>query len=173
MPPIGTIVPWVPRVDKTSNSFLPIPDGWQYCNGSLITAGPWAGGNTPNLNGLFLRGGDEDSVLEMEESQLQDHEHVDGGHSHSCSATSTSAPHTHEYRWEEWQYRFADGTKWKSGFDSDDHHLTSETTVSVTTTCSLGSDVSSNIGEVDSSGANAGAETRPANMKVQYIIRVF
>ena len=61
----------------------------------MITAGPWAGGRTPDLNGLFLRGGNEDNVLEMEDSQLQDHEHTDGGHSHSCSASSTAAPHSH------------------------------------------------------------------------------
>ena len=179
--PIGTILPWIPKVNKTSGDLLPIPEGWQYCNGSLITAGPWAGGNTPNLNGLFLRGGDVDNVLEMEESQLQDHEHEDSGHSHSCSASSTSSQHRHSFKkGNDVSDGGCDGcnTYWVADASSDhskggDHtEYTSYTTVSVSTSCSLGSR-SANIGGVDSSGANAGSETRPANMKVHYIIRVF
>ena len=61
-------------------------------------AGPWKGGVTPQLNNLFLRGGDEDSVLETQTSQLQDHQHSDPGHSHGCSATSTASDHHHTYK---------------------------------------------------------------------------
>ena len=174
MSPIGTILPWVPKVDVSSNDLLPIPEGWQLCDGSNITVGPWAGGKTPDLNGLFLRGGKEDNVLQMEDSQLQDHKHVDGGHSHNCSASSTAAPHSHTYVATE-KYHvdgYTSGGSWNAN-DYQATYNTSQATVSVSTTCSLGSDVSSSIGGVDSSGANAGSETRPANMKVQYIIRVF
>ena len=43
--------------------------------------------------------------------------------------------------------------------------------VSVSTSCSLGSSTSG-MGGV-SSGANSGVETRPINMKVMYVIRVY
>ena len=169
--PIGTIAPWLPRVDKTLDEIRPIPEGWQYCNGSYITDGPWSGMRTPDLNGLFLRGGDVDSVLEMEDSQLEDHEHEDGGHSHSCSASSTAAPHSHHFDtnrvWSDQAFDCVGNCR--ANLDRADGS-TKSATVSVTTTCSLSSH-DSNMGGV-SSGANAGSETRPANMKVQYIIRV-
>ena len=171
--PVGTIIPWIPRVEDYY-ILLPIPEGWQYCNGSVISEGDWKGFKTPDLNGkgLFLRGGDEDSLLEVEESQIQDHEHIDNGHVHSCQASSTSAPHSHTYyaasTQDDWvppgldEYAAAHGYGRKSTY---------ETTVIVSTSCSLQSH-SSGIGGVSSS-ANSGSETRPANMKVQYIIRVF
>ena len=78
--PIGTIMSWIPKIDLSGDP-LSLPSGWQFCDGGHIYGGPWDGGKTPDLNGLFLRGGNEASVLEREESQLQDHKHVDGGHS--------------------------------------------------------------------------------------------
>ena len=161
-----------------SKKLLHLPPGWQYCNGSDITEGPWTGGKTPDLNGpgLFLRGGDEDSVLDTEEGQLQDHQHVDSGHSHSCTASSTAEPHYHE----SWKGPTSSSSNTNAGTyhsstneNIGDYISTLPTTVLVNTTCDLGSEVSSNIGGVDSTGANSGEETRPANMRVIYIIRVY
>ena len=75
--PIGTILAWVPKPENTSSNILSIPDGWMPCDGSPITQGQWKGGRTPDLNsvGAFLRGGTEDLVLEMEDSQIEDHQH--------------------------------------------------------------------------------------------------
>ena len=49
--------------------------------------------------------------------------------------------------------------------------ISTTTETSTTTTCSLSSH-DSNIGGV-ATGANTGGETRPSNMKVIYIIRVY
>ena len=75
--PIGTILAWVPKPEKTSSKAVSIPEGWMPCDGSPITQGPWKGGRTPDLNSIggFLRGGPEDLVLEMEDSQIEDHQH--------------------------------------------------------------------------------------------------
>ena len=134
------------------------------------------------MNNLFLRGGDEASVLETQSSQLQDHQHDDLGHSHGCSASSTSGSHYHIHR---------RGLPTEQGGCNDGPHgctshysvtdsyleqwsdvLTDSVTVSVSTTCTLDTE-GSNLGGVDSNTAESGQETRPANMKVIYIIRVY
>ena len=169
--PIGTILSWTPRPETTSTNVVDLPRGWMFCNGSDISEGPWKGGKTPDLNsiGAFLRGGSEDLVLEMEDGQLEDHTHEDPGHSHGCSATSISDPHNHKIHLRDdrvyscgSQCAAANG---ESNSDSED------TTVKVTTTCSLTSETSG-LGGVSSS-ANSGSETRPINMKVLYIIRIY
>ena len=152
---------WVPIVNMTSTNVLSIPDGWMPCDGSLITEGPWKGGTTPDLNrsGAFLRGGSEQQVLEMEEDQIQEHEHL-------CSATASD--HTHGY----------DAAK--SGSDDGDicgtdvEGCTDKDTLVYTesrTTASARVSVSCSVRGV--SGARTGKETRPKNMKVIYIIRVY
>ena len=150
-----------------------LPRGWMFCNGSDITEGPWKGGKTPDLNsiGAFLRGGTEDLVLEMEDGQLEDHTHEDTGHSHTCSATSVSEPHHHTSsgRWK--RETLPEGTFYSDYVDYGAIHYSDDTTVKVTTTCSLASE-RSGLGGVSSS-ANSGSETRPINMKVMYVIRVF
>ena len=88
IPPIGSIIAWVSKANKSSNSFVELPDGWVKCDGSLIPKGSmWEGFYTPNLNGerLFIRGGLDEEVLEMEEdiAKLPDHVHIDNGHSHT------------------------------------------------------------------------------------------
>ena len=37
--PIGTILAWVPKPEKTSSKAVSITDGWMPCDGSLITQG--------------------------------------------------------------------------------------------------------------------------------------
>merc|ERR1711971_702576 len=88
IPGVSAIIPWIPspfpgEMDAT------IPSGWQRCDGSNITEGPFAGLKTPNLNGerYFLRGGDDSTVTTTEKDMVQDHTHDvdDSGHSHSTS----------------------------------------------------------------------------------------
>merc|ERR1711934_259632 len=109
--PLGTILAWVPH-PEASLAGEDLPDGWLPCNGSTITKGPWTGGKTPDLNsiGAFLRGGADDKVLEMEDDQVQDHEHEDPGHQHDCSASSTASPHDHSYTDHFLQYSDGDVT---------------------------------------------------------------
>merc|ERR1719300_644549 len=169
--PLGSILPWVPKLDPSSGSPLPLPEGWMFCNGSDITKGIWSGGKTPDLNGpgLFLRGGSEDEVLMTQESSIQDHEHQDDQHSHGCSANSVADPHTHQY----WHPRDSNDRFQYGSLTARDTVINDQTgseTVTVHTTCEVNSQ-SSNIGGV--TGANADEETRPANMRVLYIIRVF
>ena len=171
--PIGTILAWTPKPETTSTNVLDLPNGWMFCNGSDITEGPWQGHKTPDLNsnGAFLRGGSEDLVLEMEDSQLENHTHEDSGHSHTCSASSHSYPHHHTYKYEQSKI-YAAGDTWKViNMNPYTDAYTENTTVKVTTTCSMTSEISG-IGGVSSS-ANSGTETRPFNMKVLYVIRVY
>ena len=104
---------------------------------------------------------------------LEDHEHEDGGHTHTAS--STTEPHKHNTYWRRDRYAAGPGD-WGLGYTNNDdtafpNHM-DETTVNVTTTCSLASQTS-NLGSVDTENSNAGHETRPANMKILYIMRVF
>ena len=94
MVPIGTILPWVMRLEGGVNA--DIPDGWVRCDGSAVldhNGSIWAGLTVPNLNGerRFLRGGLDEDVLNLEDDQMQDHLHEfnDPGHAHIYSATNT------------------------------------------------------------------------------------
>jgi len=172
--PLGTILPWVPR-PEASLAQEAIPDGWLPCNGTQIEKGPWAGGRTPDLHsmGAFLRGAEEGRVLEMEESMVANHEHEDTGHQHDCTASSTAEPHTHETQ-DTWAYMGTgqSDSKMASGSNGQyyrNDYTSSSTTASVSTSCSTFSHTSG-LGGV-SSPTNSGGETRPANMKVLYIMR--
>ena len=94
--PLGTILAWIPHPEPSLTS-EDLPDGWLPCNGSTITKGPWTGGKTPDLNsiGAFLRGGREENILEVEDDQVQNHQHEDPGHQHDCQATATASEHYH------------------------------------------------------------------------------
>ena len=37
--PIGTILPYLNKLDPSSGDLLPLPNGWQLCDGSNITKG--------------------------------------------------------------------------------------------------------------------------------------
>ena len=158
--PIGTILAWVPKPEKTSSNAVSIPDGWMPCDGSPITQGPWKGGRTPDLNtvGAFLRGGTEDLVLEKEEDQIRDHEH-------SCSATADN--HDHSY----YAARQDDSDGQVCGVDGncDD----SDTLVYTESRRTESARVSVSCSVNGVSSGRVGSETRPINMKVIYIIRVY
>lgn len=176
--PLGTISAWVPHpeVSKTAEA---LPDGWLPCDGSEITKGPWTGGKTPDLNsiGAFLRGGTEENILEVEDDQVQDHQHEDSGHQHECDASAAASDHFHNI-----PIKASSLTNdiWCDANSDWDHHCYTSPVQSgastmktygltVTADCSIASK-SSGIGGVDSS-SRSGTETRPINMKVFYVMR--
>ena len=86
--PIGSIIPWVDRLNSENGNHSALPDGWIKCDGGIVPDGSiWSGLAVPDLNGkgLFLRGGSGSSVLKEEEAQMKDHHHKDSGHSHTCT----------------------------------------------------------------------------------------
>ena len=154
---------------ETNTEIADLPDGWQRCDGSFIEKGIWAGKRTPDLNGerRFLRGGPDKDVLTLENDQIEDHDH-------GCSAKSWSDPHQHKLRaFDEGYYmcfckddydsKSRDLTKNVDNWDEYNHYTTSDT-VNVHTTCDIGG---------VTNGAKSGSETRPKNMNVIYIIRIY
>ena len=92
-PPIGSITPWYGR-DRSNTS---LPNGWQLCDGSLISdeKSPMFNQTTPNLNGagddgLFIRGGSESEAGVIEEDALKNHSHDALGHNHAVIMICTS-----------------------------------------------------------------------------------
>merc|ERR1719320_1311655 len=169
--PLGTIAAWVSKPASETDQASDIPPGWVMCNGSLIERGPWRGSLTPDLNsgGHFLRGGEPGQQLELEDDQVQDHQHQDPGHSHSAS--SSSEPHKHTYH----DYYVSSGgtagynyQRVSSGdVNNGTTHTSDPSEVSVNTTVSESSTGISGV----TTTARAGAETRPRNMKISWIIR--
>ena len=144
-------------MDDGGEDFVELPSGWMRCDGSIIPSGSiWEGKRVPNLNGekRFLRGGLDEDVLKMEDDQIQDHVHsiYDPGHEH-------------EFK-DKYAFSLGDGVHTGHGghgtkFISMTRTVTSEnkrTGISVT-------GVSDDV--------RHGDETRPKNMNVVYIIRVW
>ena len=125
------------------------------CNGSVILApSPWEGETTPNINGeeRFLRGGLDADQLQTEEDSLQAHTHdvSDSGHDHG------------------YDDRYA--TKNNPYFDCGNNCGADYNTVSHARTTSS---ATSNIKVTDVNGAQTSDETRPKNVRVVYIMKVF
>lgn len=118
-----------------------------------------------------MRGANEDNILEIQESQLQDHHHIDNGHAHSCDATSKADPHDHLYyassTYDNYVIAGIDTESCAYGYN---RKTTESATISVSTTCSILNNIS-NVGGI-SSEANRGIETQPPYMNVHYIIRL-
>ena len=155
-----------------------IPPGWQRCDGSIITEGPFAGLITPNLNGerYFLRGGDDFTVTRTEEDMVQDHTHdvEDPGHSHSTGSAgaketgldvavsdkNVGAKSEANVNGRCLETQGSDCTHWYYDTASSHSHTV------------YNADSGINVGSVSSS-YNKGSETRPKNMAVIYIMRIF
>ena len=125
------------------------------CNGSVILApSPWEGETTPNINGeaRFLRGGVDSVQLETEEDSLQAHTHdvSDSGHDHEYNDEYNDIAN----------FRIAYG-------DSLNYFAYHYSHASTTNTAT------SNIKVTDVNGARTSDETRPKNIRVVYIMKVF
>ena len=118
----------------------------------------WKGEKTPNLNGegRFLRGGQPHEVLNLEEHMVEDHTHIDNGHTH------TDSGHDHGYK--EWfvnEYCGLDGCNGGPGLQ-DSKTTVGHANIQTST---------SNLGGLAS--GNKGSETRPTNMRVMWIMKVW
>ena len=159
--PIGTISAWVTKPTKDGDETVNLPEGWVRCSGETIPEpSVWAGQLTPNLNGekRFLRGAPDSEMLKMEEDQMQDHKHTisDPGHTHN---------YVDKYPQRETNDQGFDGPS-ASSFDSKEDRWDKSHT-STTASKHTGMTVQS-----VSSGRH-GSETRPKNMNVIYIMRVW
>merc|ERR1712002_1298889 len=115
-------------------------------------------------------------ISKEEDSQMKDHQHVDNGHSHACQASSTAkaADHHHSATIYEIGHNgvFGSMATRDVGSNRKEESITTsdvEIVVTVDTNCNLEEEIS-NMGGVD---GETGDETRPANMRVIYIIRVY
>ena len=165
--PIGTILAWVtkPTKETREDEMVDLPAGWVRCDGATIPEpSVWAGQLTPNLNGekRFLRGASDSEVLTMEEDQMQDHKHQvsDPGHSHSFvdkypnfggGNDGHSGPAHDDDEKDQWD--------WPHDEDTGDE----KTGITV-------QGVASKFREID---VGVGDETRPKNMNIIYIMRVW
>ena len=154
--PIGTISAWTMKVTVSGVEVGDLPAGWQRCDGStILEPSIWAGERTPDLNNerRFLRGGIDQDVLTMEEDMVIDHHHDvdDPGHNH---------PYTDKYYGDGsyWTFTANQNSKNKEYTDDDKTTSTRKTGIAVTGV---------------KSGYRSGSETRPRNMNVIYIIRVW
>ena len=133
--------------------------GWVPCDGSEIKEGIWAGKTTPDLNksGRFLRGGIIGDVLKIEEDSLQAHTHgvSDSGHTHGYN---DKYPNFGDFG--ENGYVGPNSADWNSDRFDKSHSATTN-------------NAKSNIAVTAVTGARTDSETRPKNMRVVYIMKVF
>merc|ERR1712212_822773 len=162
--PLGTITAWVNRPGTNTAHTENLPVGWIRCDGSVIPSpSPWAGQKTPNINGenRFLRGGIDSTMLQKQEDSIQVHTHSisDPGHSHG-----------YDDKWP------SDGGRGgpivnghlgpnHAGDTSDDRWDQSHPSTS--------NKAASGVKVNGVQGARADSETRPKNIRVVYIMRVF
>merc|ERR1712080_46440 len=121
----------------------------------------------------------------MEEDQIQQHQHDDNGHDHGAESTSEADEHYHwfsDYYFDvsltldydctdDDKYNFVYGGKnWCLG-NAQKSSSTGTSTVRVTTKTQVYNNLS-NLGGV-TSASRSGMETRPRNMNIIYIMRVF
>ena len=121
-----------------------------------------------------MRGGSDADMGSLEDDQLQEHQHIDNGHQHGCTASSNSQPHSHSQLFAKEFLRSVRsdfyGTQVNYGSTS---RATSSVTVTVTTSCNVMTQTASIGGVNSATGARSGTETRPKNMNVIYIMRVW
>jgi microcystin-dependent protein len=155
VPPVGTILAW----HKSAHNGAHIPDGWFECNGQtkVIDNRTYT---VPNLNsggsggtGLFIRGGAVSGVLQA--SALAKHKHA-------IAASRATVTDTEGNVMDRRQMYFsppsAEIDHWRVSFPAGKHAFKSNMGVSIPAHSS------------DDTGAE---ETRPENMSMVWIMRVF
>ena len=183
-PPVGSIIAWLPAYSAKAEP----PQGWKRCDGSVIETGPLAGKATPDLNSSkrFLRGSSDETAGTLEEDSVQEHLHADPGHSHADHGhTHVDNGHSHyedsdhfpifvgsdEAHAEDlfcsrqynsgcggWYVKFNDWTT-----EAARANIAAAKASIQTSTTGMGGMASGRVGE----------ETRPKNMNVVYIMRIF
>jgi len=162
--PVGTISAWVtkPTKETSDNDMVNLPDGWVRCDGSPIPQPSiWAELLTPNLNGekRFLRGASDEDVLTLEEDQIQEHVHkiADPGHNHG---------YVDRYTWADGDHH--ESGHWGPGTWADtDYDRFDQPHDGISDTETTGIKVDGVL------GGRTGDETRPKNMNVVFIMKVW
>jgi len=76
MPPVGSIIAWTDRLDKSIKDVKDLPAGWMFCDGSTIwdRESVFYGKKVPNVNGekYFLRGTNPADILVTQEDMVRD-----------------------------------------------------------------------------------------------------
>merc|ERR1712126_608696 len=161
--PLGTITAWVNRPNIDGPHTQNLPTGWIRCDGSVIPQpSPWAGQKTPNINGenRFLRGGMDGVMLQTQDDSIQSHTHsvTDPGHAHGYIDKWPSCAYFEKIH----QDGIAgpkDCDKSRDRYDQS-HASTSKRSFS-------------GVKVTGVQGARFDSETRPKNMRVVHIMRVF
>jgi len=188
-PPVGSIIPWL------GPSWMSLPPGWQRCDGSQILSGPFMGIPTPELNsaGLFLRGGPDSEIGNVQEATLQEHTHLDHGHTHADHGhTHTDSGHSHKLdggsggaagdgvypAFVERKCDYTHSDKVVVDTDASHQYYCVDTVWDTLATvahiqAAAASIQAANSGLEGVQGASVGQETRPANMRVSYILRIY
>ena len=157
--PIGSILAWVPNAlpgSDNSKATLDIPQGWQKCDGSIIDSpSVLAGQRTPDPNNekRFLRGSPDETLLTLEDDMIQDHKHDISDHGHTHDYTDTYVDSTGTSSW--------NGIGGQAKWFPPTHEKTTQSQMTGVKVESV------------SSSYKKGEETRPKNMHVSYIMRIF
>jgi len=171
--PIGSIIAWTPRPAIGNETLtMKLPKGWVRCNGHVIPSpSPWAGIRTPNLNSdrRFLRGGHDNHSLTFEDDMFQDHRHPDNGHKHEDSG------HKHELSDSvlllnvvgNGVYGYFDANYRKYAFARSNRLHEGKAYLSRANIQVAYADIG------DPNTGSHGSETRPKNMGVVWIMRIY
>jgi len=187
--PLGTIIPWHRDMQihpNSGNKYIPqLPAGWVKCDGRKLKdpESPFHGQVIPDLNGegRFLRGAATSG--ELQDNQMQSHTHADAGHTHEDEGHGHSIEDPgHGHKAPTWNGQ--DGPyevpRYGYSYDYDGAAPTTESTTGIEIEKGSAKILSSkaDLGEpvaMDGSslGERVGNETRPINMSVIWIMKVY
>jgi microcystin-dependent protein len=149
------------------------PEGWLLCNGSSFPDNPYyaqlktllGSTNTPNLNGMFLRGTGTAGTGQTGPTLKQIQQDDTKSHLHAINInTTTNGNHNHNTGFSNDDYNGSGGSN-KNGLEDDTNSGNNR---------SLPTDTQGDhIHNVNgNSAATGGTETRPVNYGVNYIIKI-
>lgn len=163
--PTGSIMPYIGTT---------APNGWLLCNGNPIPSGSYydnlkalAGNNTPNLNGMFLRGAGSQTTYPSNVGPAVKVVQQDDvkAHLHNLNLnTNETGDHTHTTGFANDDYNGGGGSN-KNGLEDDTVGPNNRTL----STNSAGAHTHNVSGNTANTG---GTETRPINYGVNYIIKI-